>query len=602
MTLANLPLAPPGVSPQLIALDRPAIDELIAEVEEAFHEGEADYQAGNLTAARAKFDGAIHTLMESGLNFSSDPRLEPLMDQLVDTLHEFQMKVEEQGAQAAGATGEEPEQAAGEQPGSPIEEINAATLNLPANPELDQKAASELLHVPHDLPLTINPEVLKFLNFFQTPRGRKIIEHSLARAGRYEPMVKRVLQEEGLPVDLMYLPLPESGYQPRALSRMRALGLWQFTAGTARLYGLQINRWEDERMDPEASTRAAAEYLRDLYQIFHDWYLVLAAYDSGPLTVARAIERTGYADFWQLYRLNTFVAETKNYVPIMLAMTMVAKDPSLYGVESKPEPPVKTDAFEPGRQIDLRLVADSIGIKLEDLSGLNPELTGVLTPEDQPNFVLRLPAGTKARLQATLETIPSSRWVGWRLYRADGGESLGTVAEQYHVRLETIAEANDLSPDDTLAAGKLVLVPAPAAQRVILYRVRRGESIGHVARRYHVSVENLRMWNHLRSNALRSGQELRIYVATRAARFEKVSSRSRRRVDGRHRERAAATKSGSRSTKHERSGAVHVVRSGETLWSIARENGVSVGELREANPRVAAHGLKAGERVVIPKP
>lgn len=597
IALVGLPLAPPGQPPQLVAAARPAVDILIEQVEEAFHRGEADYQAGRLPQARQEFDGAIHRLMDSGLNFSADPRLEPLMDHLVSTLHEYQMKVDEQGVQSE--TGDQEQATESVQPGSPIEEINAAAANLPPNPELDQKAASELLHVPHDLPLTVNAAVLQYLNYFQTPRGRKIIEHSLARAGRYQAMVKQVLKEEGLPQDLMYLPLPESGYQPRALSRKGARGLWQFMPSTGRLYGLEINRWEDERMDPVASTRAAAEHLRDLYQIFHDWYLVLAAYDTGPLNVARAIERTGYADFWQLYKMNAFVAETKNYVPIMLAMTMVAKDPSLYGVVvSDPEKPLRTDSFEPGRQIDLRLVADAIGVKVEELEDLNPALTGVVTPENNPNFKLRIPAGIKAHLQAMLATIPSSRWVGWRLYRADGGESLGSVAEHYHVRLASLAEANDLSTDDTLTAGKVLMVPAPPLHRVIYYRVRRGDTVGGIAGRYRVSESNLRLWNHLRSNLIRIGQELRIYVATPDGHLERVSER--RRVSSGRMEREADP-AASQTGRRRPAASVHIVRPSETLWSIARRYGVSLAALRAANPRLSAHDLHSGDHLVIPK-
>jgi membrane-bound lytic murein transglycosylase D len=591
--LTGLPIAPPAPFPQLVAAQRPAIDLLIEKVQQDFREGEKDYQAGRLPEARKKFDGAIHLLMDSGLNFSSDPRLEPLMDRLVGTLHEYQMKVDQEGMEAGSIDQEQEEEAP--QPGSPIEEINKEVVgNLPPNPEVDQKAASELLHVPHDLPLTVNQQVLNFLSYFQTSRGQKIIEHSLARSGRYRAMVRRVLKEEGVPQDLMYLPLPESGYQPRALSRKGARGLWQFMPATGRLYGLKINRWEDQRMDPEVSTRAAAEHLRDLYQIFHDWYLVLAAYDSGPLTVARAIERTGYADFWQLYRLNALPAETRNYVPIMLAMTMVAKDPALYGVNvNDPEPALRTDSFQPGHQIDLRLVADAIGVKVDEMRDLNPALTGVVTPEDDPDFALRVPAGKVRQLRTTLASIPESRWVGWRLYRAEAGETLGGVAEHFHVRLASLAEANDLSSNDPLTAGKVLLVPAPPLHRVIYYRVRSGDTIGRIAGRYRVSVSNLRLWNHLRSNLIRVGQHLRIYTATPAARFEQVSNR--RRVSS---SRSDPSESAPRDS-HGR--ATHTVHSGDTFWDIARRYGTSVAALRAANPRLAREGLKPGDRVVIPE-
>jgi membrane-bound lytic murein transglycosylase D len=592
VSLTHLSVVPPGPPPEMIALARPYIDVLIEQVEEDFRLGEKEYQADHLSAARAHFDAAIQRLMASGMNYSVDPRLEPLMDRLINTMHEYQMKTEQAGIEASGEL-QAPGEQGSEEPTSPLEEI-AAAANLPENPEVAQKAAAELLHVPHDLPLTVNEPVVTFLNFFQTPRGRKIIEHSLARSGRYSGMVRQVLKEEGLPQDLMYLPLPESGYQPRATSRAGARGLWQFMPGTGRLYGLKINRWEDQRMDPVASTRAAAEHLRDLYGIFHDWYLALAAYDSGSLTVARAIERTGYADFWDLYRLNAFpVVETKNYVPIMLAMTLVAKDPALYGVDvTDPEKPFKTDSYKPGRSVDLRLVADAIGVKLDDLREMNPALFGVVTPDD-PSFVLRVPTGTTQELLATLQAIPPSRWVGWRLHRVTADDTLASVAQQYKVHAAALAAANDLPAGDPLTTGKLLLVPAPVMPATIYYRVRRGDTVGGIAHRYRVSVADLRVWNHLRGNLIRVGQELRIYSRQGVPRLERVSSR--RRVSGSQRT------SESSPPENETGGSVHIVRSGDSLWSLSRRYGVSVEALRKANPEIAREGLKAGEKIVIPK-
>jgi peptidoglycan lytic transglycosylase D len=592
VSVNNLPLAPPGPPPQMLALTRPYIDVLIGQVERDFRLGEKEYQANNLPAARAHFDAATRRLMASGMNYSVDPRLEPLMDRLINKMHEYQMKTEQAGIESPGEQQTPAEQQESGEPTSPLEEI-AAAANLPANPEVAQKAAAELLHVPHDLPLTVNEPVLTFLNFFQTTRGRKIIEHSLARSGRYIGMVRGVLKQEGLPQDLMYLPLPESGYQPRAMSRVGARGLWQFMPGTGRLYGLKINRWEDQRMDPVDSTRAAAAHLRDLYGIFHDWYLALAAYDAGSLTVARAIERTGYADFWQLYRLNAFPVEAKNYVPIMLAMTLVAKDPGLYGVDvTDPEKPVKMDSFKPGRSVDLRLVADAVGVKLDVLREMNPALFGVVTPDD-PSYVLNVPAGTEKQLLATLQTIPSSRWVGWRLHRVTADDTLSSVAEHYKVKPAALAAANDLSAGDPLAPGKLLLVPAPVMPAMIYYRVRGGDTVGGIARRYHVSVGDLRVWNHLRSNLIRVGQELRIYTRQGVPRFERVSSRRRVSSTPRASEPSPA--------RRETGGSVHIARSGDSLWTLSRRYGVSIEALRKANPEIARDGLKIGERVVIPK-
>ncbi len=583
VSLSDLPLTPPGPTVTLVAAKRPAVDVLIEQVELDLHEGEAAYQANHLTRAREHFDNAIDRLMASGFNFSVDPRLEPLMDRLIRTMHDYQLKLGKSVAARTSVEEPQSQEIPSPPPPSPLEEI-ASAATLPANPALDEKAANELLHVPHDLPLTVNKPVLMYLNFFETPAGRSIMEHSLARAGRYMGMVRRVLKREGLPEDLMYLPLPESGYQPRAVSRVGARGLWQFMPGTGRLYGLKINQWEDERMDPEESTVAAAEHLRDLYNIFHDWYLVLAAYDSGAITVAQAIARTGYADFWQLYRLNALPLETKNYVPIMLAMTLVAKDPSLYGIHvTDPEKPIPMQSFRPGRSVDLRLVADAVGVKLGLLRELNPALFGVITPND-PTYELHIPAGTLNKLRTTLASIPPSHWVGWRLHRVTPNDTLASIARQYHMQPVALAEANNISPNSPLPPGKLLLVPAPLLPAVIYYRVRPGDTLGGIAMRYHVYVRDLRIWNRLPSNLIRVGQFLRIYTRQGVPRYEPVSRRSYRG------ERYPA-----------RSGPViHIARWGESLWSIARAYGVTVEELRRANPEIARYGLKVGDRVLIP--
>ena len=248
---------------------------------------------------------------------------------------------------------------------APIDEV--ADMTFPVDPRLKERAEQAAKNISHDLPLTVNDEVLSFLNFFQTPRGRSIVETGLRRPARYREMIARVLAEEGVPQDLIYLAQAESAFQPLALSRAGARGMWQFVAYRGQEYGLRHTWWLDERQDPEKATRAAAQHLRDLYSIFGDWYLAMAAYNCGPGNVQKGIERTGYADFWELYRRNVLPKETKNYVPIILALTLIAKDAAHYGVQAEPESPVPTDIVKPGRAIDLRLVAETIDVDVETL-------------------------------------------------------------------------------------------------------------------------------------------------------------------------------------------------------------------------------------------
>jgi len=226
---------------------------------------------------------------------------------------------------------------------------------------------------------------------------------------------------------LIYLAQAESAFQPLALSRAGARGIWQFVPWRGNEYGLKRSWWVDERQDPEKATRAAAQHLRDLYGLFGDWYLAMAAYNCGPGNVQKGIERTGYADFWELYRRNVLPRETKNYVPIIVALTLIAKDAAHYGIQTELEAPVPSDVVKPGRAIDLRLVAETIDVDVETLRALNPSLLRLATPDD-PRFELHLPKGSAAKFSAEIADIPSEKWVSWRRHRVEAGESLTSLA------------------------------------------------------------------------------------------------------------------------------------------------------------------------------
>jgi peptidoglycan lytic transglycosylase D len=573
--LASLPIQRKFPEVDLSA-PRPGVDILIDKVEAAYQKGERDYRAGRMEQARQDFDRAVNLMLTSGLNFKADPRLEPLMDRIIDTVHAYEETAQQEGQSEALE--------ASEQEAPPLEEIGDLSSLPAASPELRQKIAPELLTVAHDLPLTLNDQVLSYLSFFLTPRGRAIVENGLRRSGRYRQMIERTLHKEGLPGDLFYLAQAESGFQPQAVSRSGARGLWQFMPLRAREYGLTINRQVDERMDPAQSTLAAAQHLRDLYALFGDWYLAMAAYNAGPLSVARAIERTGYADFWKLAQMNALPGETKSYIPIILALALIGKDPALYGIRAQPEPSLRVDRFPPGHPLDLRLAADAIGTSVEDLRSLNPELVGLVTPDD-PGFELNLPQGMEHRLQTELGTISRDKWVGWRLHRLKQGETLATVAREFHIKAASLARANDLEENDPLDPGDKLLVPVPEPRtRRVRYRVRRGDTFESVAARFGVTTSDIRRWNHLRGSRLPRGRLLRIYLA---------GWYPTRRESARH-----VVRTESRGTDHD---SYHRVQPGETLWSIARAYHTSVAALRAANPGLARHSLRAGDRISIPE-
>jgi len=494
-------------------------DYLIQKVQEKFASGEQNFKAGHLEAARKDFDDAIDWMLESGYDSNGDPRLSELFHRVVDTVYAYEL----QAFRAGDGFSEAPAVPAA------IDEV--AEMTFPVDPRLKDRAEEAAKNISHDLPLTVNDQVLSFLNFFQTPRGRAIVETGLRRAGRYREMISRVLREEGMPQDLIYLAQAESAFQPLALSRAGARGIWQFVAYRGQQYGLRHTWWIDERQDPEKATHAAAQHLRDLYKLYGDWYLAMAAYNCGPGNVQKGIERTGYADFWELYKRNVLPRETKNYVPIIIALTLIAKDAAHYNIQAEPEAAIPTDIVKPGRAIDLRLVAETIDVDVETLRSLNPSLLRLATPED-PTFELHLPPGTAQKFSAEIADIPPDKWVSWRRHRVETGETLTSIAKKYRVTAAAVADANNLERSAALDAGEKLIIPATQApsetkRRLVSYRVRRGDTFLGIADRFNVSADDLRKWNHLKSNKVGRGMVLRIYTLGGAPETVPVRARSR---------------------------------------------------------------------------
>jgi len=595
VAVASLPLRPRRLLAVLSLHPPDGVERLRTQSEALFEAGQRDYSAGHLSEARKEFDASLDVLLSSGFDLTAEPRLHELYDHIVETVHTDEMASFQQGDGFA----EQPSQP------SPLDQVPDLNLptDLPVDPRLRGSAEGEIQSVEHDLPLTVNDYVLTYLNYFQTPHGRAIVANGLRRAGRYRPLISRVLREEGLPQDLIYLAQAESAFQPQALSKAGARGLWQFMSSSGRIYGLQKTWWVDDREDPEKATRAAARQLRDLYLMFGDWYLAMAAYDAGPLTIQRAVERTGFADFWELYKRNVLPKETRNYVPIILALTLISKDPARYGVEVDPEAADAPDDVKPGHPIDLRLVAETIDSDLDTLRALNPELLRSVTPDD-PEFVLHLPTGTAERFYAEIAAIPPDKWVSWRQHRVEDGETLSSIAQQYRIGVTAIAEANNLEPHAPLEAGTKLIIPVearsdPAMGRLMSYRVRRGDTLESIADEFDVSTEELRHWNHMRSDHVARGMRLRVYPGGMTP-PPSAGAPSRRH---------AAVAPGATPTTASSSEAAHAtpstgpvlyrVKPGETLWSIARGFQTTVEAIRQGNRFLLSRPLEAGDELTI---
>ena len=573
----------PTSSSRLVPEPLPAIDVLVARVQVRYDAGQENMRAGDLEKAQADFDAAVKLILASGFRADFDPRLARLFDELGEALHSGEFAANEAPEVAESETPSEP---------APIEEI--ADLTLPAgDPRLALRAEKELISVRHDIPLTVNDSVLQYLSFFTTTHGRAIIEHGLSRAGRYNDMMRRVLREEGVPEDLMYLAQAESAFQPQAVSKAGARGIWQFMPFRGEEYGLERTYWVDERSDPEKSTRAAAQHFRDLYSMFGDWYLVMAAYNAGPVNVAKAVEHTGYADFWVLQRMHALPRQTQNYVPIIVAMALVGKDPALYGIQVDAEKPPQVDAVTLEHSIHFPLVADAAGVDADDLRLINPQLVRGITP-NQPGFQLLLPAGSASAFQQNIQQVPEDKWTSWRLHSVQEGETLSDVAHRFRVTPQALETANHLEPHASVPAGFLLSVPtAPVVARVVSYRVQRGDTLEGIAERYDVTVAQLKRWNHISGSHVSRGTRLRIYAGGLPEPAARTRGKSARNA-GASMEDAAARGSIAQAKTLE-----HRVKPGETLYSIARQYQVTVASLRESNTFLADRGLQAGDVLTI---
>jgi membrane-bound lytic murein transglycosylase D len=503
-------------------------------VEAAYQSGVTDYHAGKLQSAKADFDHAVDLMLNSSFDLRTEPQLHDEFEHIVDAVNTLELEALKQGNGFAPKI--EP---------APVDIANDVTF--PVDPDVKAQAIAELKTTQSDLPLVINDPVASFISYFSS-RGKGTMMRSLERAGRYRDMIVRVLGEEGVPQDLIYQAVAESGFQPQAVNgRSGAGGMWQFMPFD--VYGLERNGWYDERFDPEKSTHAYARYMKLLYSELGDWYLAMAAYDWGPGNVQRAVQRTGYADFWELYHRNALPQETKNYVPIIIAAAIIAKNPAQYGLQSlTPDPPLITDTTTTNYSVDLRLVSDLVEAPVQEISELNPSLLRLSTPADTP-FTLRLPAGSKDLFEKRISEIPVDKRNQWRFHKVAAGETLASVAHDYHVTTAELVFVNQLDADDDLSGSEGLIIPAapsPSSRsRVTFYRVQHGDTLVTVADRFNVTVQQLRRWNHLTAAKVEPGR--RLYVAEPA---RVTGTKHRVSAAGKHKAAAHSTTKSAADSSH----------------------------------------------------
>ena len=583
---ANVQQPAPPPAPVTAQKPQPKPDpvaDIIAQAEKEYQAGRDNYKAGHLDAAKQNFDRAFNLLLGSTLDVYSDERVQQELDRILEGVNSEDMQGLQEGD---GFTEQKAEPA-------PIDEANGVTF--PVDPKIKAQAEVEVQATRSDLPLMLTDPVAGYINYFST-RGRGTLEHALIRGGRYQDMIQKILRQEGVPQELIYLAQAESGFHPLAVSRVGARGMWQFMGSRARGYGLQRSWWVDERQDPEKATHAAARHLKDLYNQFGDWYLAMAAYNSGPGTVQQAVRRTGYADFWELYRRNVLPKETRNYVPIIVAVTIMAKNPAQYGLDQlETEKPIAYDTVKIDYPVDLRLVAECVDAPAATLQELNPSLLRWTTPKNQ-EFELRLPAGTKASYLGAIQAIPQDMRVWWRYHKIAPGDTLTSIAGEYHSTPHAIAQANDLEIQADLEPESRLVIPiapgkhppseqATYARRITRYKVHKGDTVQSVADNFGVPPVMVRRWNHLKGESVQGRRVLYVHLPVTPNGSDAIRASTPKSQSSNRLRRTAKT-----PTRHK-------VKQGETLSSIASSYKTTVAAIRHDNGNLAT--LRPGMILLI---
>jgi peptidoglycan lytic transglycosylase D len=525
--------------PAPVPIEDPVLT-LIASSDRAFKAGQRELEQGHVEGAKQEFNRAIDVLLESPYGARTEPRIREHFDRLVDRISAYEVR-----ALAAGDGFTEKKY----EPAS-IDELLAQSATLgtaPSDPSLKDAVQSDLLVGTHDIPIPLNQRVLSYIGLFQG-RLHDFIEEGMKRGSKYLPMIQNVFRAEGLPLDLAYVPLVESAFKPNALSRTNAKGVWQFMAGTGLENGLRRDWYIDERSDPEKATVAAAKYLGTLSKLFGgDWHLALASYNGGPGRMQRALKTARVDNFWTLAEKSKILPrETREYVPMILAAIVIARNPSQYGFDFEAEEPTAFDKVTLPRPVDLRRIAEWTDSSIDEIQALNPELRRWTTPVHDTNYELKVPAGKADVVFARLTDAPSLDLASLKYYTVKRGDTLPLIARKLHVNKSDLAEANYLSAAARVSVGQKLMVPheatvlmaaqtdgsAPATEarstvaeagqlaqaaatsnRVkASYAVRKGDTLVSIARLYQTTVASIKSWNpRLASDHLAAGQHLTVY-------------------------------------------------------------------------------------------
>jgi membrane-bound lytic murein transglycosylase D len=558
--------APP--SPLLLAMQRAG---------SYYERGMQEMWRGNTDQAEWEFDAALETLLDSDSNAGLSPRLMGLSRPSLLPPHTWlsRLAVPPQGTTPDPSSPPDPDEPTQEAPAllGP-EDLQAVTRGEKENAAL-QPSLIEPDVQKYGFPIVVNDQVRILLGHFQT-RKWGLIARGFERASRYLPMMRQIFWERGVPEELLNLAFIESAVNPWATSRAKAAGIWQFTASTARLYGMQVSWWVDERRDPEKSTRAAAKYLKNLYRMFDSWPLALAAYNAGEGSVQRAIDRQRTRDFWAL----RLPKETQLFVPAFMAMTIISKEPERFGFSPPPDQPFETETVTLRQPVDFHSLAQAARTSVEHLCELNPELVRWSTPPATSQYTLRIPAGLRADFLDELARIPPALRVGWLSHRIRKGETIPAIAKRYGVGLQAVLDMNGLTKRHTLKPGGTLLVPALSSAAL----ANAGEaSDNREGDRSRTTARHRVKKSETPDNArLRPGQTIKVLAGSQA-----INQTIRRQAS----DEAASKKTRPHALQP------YVVKKGDTLQNIARAHGVSAGDLRRWNGLSRNASLRLGQKL-----
>lgn len=490
--------------------------ELISAAEKEFAAGQTDLQSNKLVSARDHFDRAIDTLLNAPGGARRSPQVSAEFDQLLDRISALDVIALREGDGFTEAKSE---------PAVIDSLLTEAVFDHP-EPELttEEAVADDLAHTAHDVDIPVNDKVVSYVELFQG-NLHQFMQDGLSRGAQYLPMIQNVFKSEGLPLDLAYVPLVESAFKPTALSRASAKGMWQFVSDTAQEAGLAQNWFLDERSDPEKATRAAAQYLKSLAEMFDgDWNLALASYNAGPGRVQHAIASSKTTDYWKMTTSTRYLPrETREYVPMILAAIVIAKNPERYGFDVAAPMPVTFDTVTVPGALDLRIIAEWAGVSVDDIQRLNPELRRTTTPST--THELKVPVGTAPTIEARLENADPSLFKKFEFHTVRRGETLASIARSNKLTSTELKTANDMKTT-RVRVGQVLMIPAHTAaalpsrpttsSRAVAsaqpqtYRVKAGDTLSSIARQFEMSVTDLKRINQLSSDNIAIGDRLTV--------------------------------------------------------------------------------------------